>query len=108
MFNEENYSLTFTTSPLMRIPSLQSFYRTLQVLGSFARRPYPSPFAPLSSPSRVPVIKSMPTIPFLSGLFGSGSPRKDDMSYPVKKSEEEWRAVLSPGLSCAKPLIYRC
>ena len=35
---------------------------------------------------------------FLGALFGS-SAKKTDMEYPVKKSNEEWRAVLSPGKS---------
>lgn len=38
----------------------------------------------------------MPTIPFLGSLFSSGSSLKD-MSYPIQKSDDEWRAVLNPG-----------
>ena len=43
------------------------------------------------------LLRSMPSIPFLGSLFSSGSASKKDMTdYPIKKSEEEWQAVLSP------------
>ncbi|KAF2205349.1 peptide methionine sulfoxide reductase msrA/msrB [Delitschia confertaspora ATCC 74209] len=40
----------------------------------------------------------MPNIPFLGALFGSSSSGNmaDDQNYPVKKTEGEWQAVLSP------------
>lgn len=49
--------------------------------------------------------RNAPTFPFLGSLFKSstgkagGSPSKgeeDNMSYPDNRSNEEWRAVLSP------------
>lgn len=36
----------------------------------------------------------MPTIPFLSALFSSSPSEK--MEYPDKRTDDEWRAVLSP------------
>ncbi|KAB5542955.1 methionine-R-sulfoxide reductase-like protein SelR [Coniochaeta sp. 2T2.1] len=48
---------------------------------------------------RISTLKSMPAIPFLSALFGSSSSSSnstDNMSFPVSKSNDEWRAVLSP------------
>lgn len=37
----------------------------------------------------------MSGIPFLSGLFGSSSSKSSDMSYPDKRTNDEWRAVLN-------------
>jgi peptide-methionine (R)-S-oxide reductase len=39
----------------------------------------------------------MPTIPFLGSLFSSSDSSK--MSFPVEKSNDEWRAVLNKGMS---------
>src|SRR5947207_1912806 len=55
--------------------------------------------APVSiiTPAASPVRRnlwSMPTIPFLSALFSSSS--SDKMEYPDKRTDDEWRAVLSP------------
>lgn len=41
----------------------------------------------------------MPSIPILGSLFGSSSNSSEKMSFPVEKSDQEWRAVLSPGES---------
>ncbi|TLS25879.1 hypothetical protein PpBr36_07088 [Pyricularia pennisetigena] len=38
---------------------------------------------------------SMPSIPFFGSFFSSNSSSSDSMTYPVQKSEDEWRAVLS-------------
>ena len=38
----------------------------------------------------------MPSIPFLSNFFSSSTPASSSMTYPDKRSDEEWRAVLSP------------
>ncbi|KAF4820890.1 hypotheticall protein [Colletotrichum siamense] len=40
-----------------------------------------------------PLRASMPSIPFLGALFGSSS--QDKMSYPDKRTDDEWRAVLN-------------
>ena len=45
-------------------------------------------------------LKSMPSIPFISALFGTSAPQssKNTMtSYPDQRTPDEWRAVLSPG-----------
>ncbi|KAF6819323.1 methionine-R-sulfoxide reductase (SelR domain-containing protein) [Colletotrichum sojae] len=42
-----------------------------------------------------PLRASMPTIPFLGALFGSSASSQDKMSYPDKRSDDEWRAVLN-------------
>ncbi|BDD62806.1 hypothetical protein MAP00_007766 [Monascus purpureus] len=51
--------------------------------------------------SRATVLKAAPTISFLSAFFGSSTKAEkpgdaSSMSYPDKRSEDEWRAVLSP------------
>lgn len=47
-------------------------------------------------------IRAAPTIPFFGALFSSTSNSEESsgaMSYPDQRSEDQWRAVLSPGLS---------
>ncbi|KAK8189995.1 Mss4-like protein, partial [Phyllosticta capitalensis] len=82
----------------MRFPSFPTVIRTLYTLGnSTARRLFPAagPAPPPRLASATLPLRAGPSIPFLGALFGS-SARKTDMEYPVKKSNEEWRAVLSP------------
>lgn len=52
------------------------------------------------------VLKAAPTIPFIGSLFNSSAKAEssDDMSYPDQRSDDEWRAVLSPG-SLLPPLL---
>ena len=38
----------------------------------------------------------MPTIPFIGSLFTSSN--SNNMSYPVEKNDDEWRAVLNKGM----------
>ncbi|KAF2755726.1 SelR-domain-containing protein [Pseudovirgaria hyperparasitica] len=45
--------------------------------------------------TRLTPLRSMSGIPFLGSLFSSSSSRKN-MSYPLQKTDDEWRAVLSP------------
>jgi hypothetical protein len=40
---------------------------------------------------------------FLSSLFSTSPSSSNTMSFPVKKTEDEWRAVLSPGKLCPLP-----
>lgn len=89
---------TFTTAvrsvPARRLRAAVSF-------PSFGRIPLPL--------SGATVLKAAPAIPLLSSFFGSRTAHaesneedkdkgKDNMSYPGKRSEEEWRAVLTPGM----------
>ncbi|KAI9890465.1 MAG: hypothetical protein M1814_003949 [Vezdaea aestivalis] len=72
----------------MRIPSFPSILRIL--LGTRIHRPI-SPQAYLRSPA----LKSMPTIPFFfSSLFSTSASK--NMSYPVEKSDQEWKVQLNP------------
>lgn len=41
-------------------------------------------------------------IPFISSLFGTSSSASDKMSYPDKRSDDEWRAVLNKGTSSSR------
>lgn len=46
-------------------------------------------------------LRAAPTIPFFGALFSSKSNSEEPsgaMSYPDQRSEDQWRAVLSPGL----------
>ncbi|KAH8816122.1 methionine-R-sulfoxide reductase-like protein SelR [Xylogone sp. PMI_703] len=73
----------------MRLPSFSTIARRFNIITNF-NNPARYRVNPLI---RGAVLRSMPTIPFLSSFFSSNSP--SNMSYPVQKSEDEWRAVLS-------------
>ncbi|KAJ4210571.1 hypothetical protein NW767_000845 [Fusarium falciforme] len=69
-----------------------SFLSTLiYSFSNIARRPSRVPHIP----SRPVPLRSMSGIPFLSALFGSSSSKSSDMSYPDKRTNDEWRAVLN-------------
>lgn len=84
----------------MRMPPFSSLLRTLFTLSSLGRVRVASAAQAQQAPNllRQQQLKSMPTIPFLSSLFGSSSSSSNDMSYPDKRSDDEWRAVLTPGM----------
>ncbi|EEH38395.2 peptide methionine sulfoxide reductase msrB [Paracoccidioides lutzii Pb01] len=51
---------------------------------------------PLLTGPRTVLLSSMPAIPFLSALLRSSSSNTtDEMEFPDKRTDEEWRAVLS-------------
>ncbi|KAL8697976.1 MAG: hypothetical protein Q9201_006819 [Fulgogasparrea decipioides] len=81
----------------MRLPSFPSIVRTFYTISNTTTSRLVSP-GPASQKALAPftrgiVLKSMPTIPFLGSLFSSSA--KDMTDYPVKKSDDEWRAVLN-------------
>jgi len=81
----------------MRFPSFKAFVGTFYTLSSYtARATAQTQFKALQPISRGTILKSMPTIPFLGSLFSSSS-STPKMSYPLQKSDDEWRAVLSKG-----------
>lgn len=85
----------------MRLQNLTTALRTFSI--PLRRRPALLRFAgkqPLPV-SRSTVLKAAPTIPFFGSFFSSSAKAEssDNMSYPDKRGEDEWRAVLSPGLS---------
>ncbi len=98
--NFEVYNLT-SVLLLMRFPSFPNLVRTLYTLSNATARlqsplrgnTYISPF------SRTAVLRSMPSLPFLSSFFGTSAPASETMSYPDGRSNDEWRAVLNKGAS---------
>ncbi|KAH8684769.1 methionine-R-sulfoxide reductase-like protein SelR [Tricladium varicosporioides] len=78
----------------MRIPSFSTIIRTFYALSNRSIRA--SNQTPFKSPQPLPrgtILKSMPTIPFLGSFFSTSSSSK--MSYPLQKSDDEWKAVLN-------------
>lgn len=74
-------------------PLLSTFFYSLNNLARRQAPPRISSFAAL----RPLNLRSMSGIPFLGALFGSSSSSKSNMSYPDKRSDDEWRAVLNKG-----------
>jgi len=54
---------------------------------------FPRAIIPSAASSARKKVGSMPTIPFLSALFSSS--HSNTMEYPDKRTDNEWRAVLS-------------
>jgi peptide-methionine (R)-S-oxide reductase len=83
----------------MRFPRLLN--SLLYTVSSFARRPSTAHASRLAGPAlptrTLPLRAGMP-IPFISSLFGTSSSASDKMSYPDKRSDDEWRAVLNKGV----------
>lgn len=79
----------------MRIPSFPTILRTFYTFTNATYRP-PTQYKALLPFTRGTVLKSMPTIPFLGSLFSSSTSK--NMTYPVGKSNDEWRAVLNKGM----------
>ncbi|KAL8305841.1 hypothetical protein RB597_003475 [Gaeumannomyces tritici] len=80
----------------MHFSRLSSWFNVLQAASHLARaRAYQHPPRFTSSIQPPPLRASMPSIPFL-GSFFSSTPSSSNMAFPDKRSDEEWRAVLSP------------
>ncbi|KAL8966940.1 MAG: hypothetical protein Q9197_005705 [Variospora fuerteventurae] len=77
----------------MRLPSFPTLIRTFFTISNATTSRLPASQKALAPFTRGTVLKSMPTIPFLGSLFTSSA--KDMTEYPVKKSDNEWRAVLN-------------
>lgn len=75
-----------------------SVLRTLYTLSNLTRSRASQPTPLLNSaPHRVTSLRSMP-IPLIGGLFSSKAGDSTKMSYPVQKTDDEWRAVLNKGI----------
>jgi len=83
----------------MKFPTFPTLVRTFYTFSNYTAR-LPAQYKALQPVSRGTVLKSMPVIPFLSSFFSTSAPSRD-MSYPVQKSDDEWRAVLSKGIFAA-------
>jgi hypothetical protein len=99
LFLKSSHVIPVPPSPInpMRIPKLSTPIRTLYTFSNISTRLSHSHYKALQPFTRGTILKSMPTIPFLSSFFSSSSSPK--MSYPVQKTDNEWRAVLSKGAS---------
>jgi peptide-methionine (R)-S-oxide reductase len=80
----------------MRLPKFPHIIRSFYTVSNFSTRAT-TQYKALQPFTRGTIIKSMPTIPFLSSFFSTSNPTK--MSYPVQKSDDEWQAVLSKGIA---------
>ena len=81
----------------MRLPSFSTVVRTFYTISNSTARILPASQRALAPLTRGTVIKSMPTIPFLSSFFSTSS-SSNNMSFPLQKSDNEWQAVLNPGM----------
>jgi peptide-methionine (R)-S-oxide reductase len=87
---------------------LPNILRTICTFTATAlRAPLPLQYKAVARFPKPRVIESMPVIPLLGSLFSSSSGSKD-MSYPVQKSDDEWRAVLSKGRCSGGGLQRHC
>ncbi|KAH6679665.1 methionine-R-sulfoxide reductase-like protein SelR [Halenospora varia] len=78
----------------MRIPTFTTIIRSFYTLSNYSiRASNQAPFKALQPLTRGTILKSMPTIPFLGSFFSTSSSSK--MSYPLQKSDDEWKAVLN-------------
>ncbi|KAJ5081666.1 hypothetical protein NUU61_009930 [Penicillium alfredii] len=88
-------------------------YQTLRSFTSLKHQPFPFRHIASSYPVRAhssftsrtlrfpgsKALRAAPTIPFLGAFFTSNSKAEepsDSMSYPDQRSDDQWRAVLSP------------
>lgn len=76
----------------MRLPPFSTFIRTLYTFSGFTRVRASAHQSLHRNPA---TLRSMPTIPFFGSLFSSSSSSK--MSYPDKRTDAEWQAVLNKG-----------
>ncbi|PBP20949.1 Methionine-R-sulfoxide reductase SelR [Diplocarpon rosae] len=77
----------------MRFPNFPTLLRTFYTFGNYTSARVSTQYRALQPITRGIVIKSMPTIPFLSNLFSTSN--STNMAYPVQKTDEEWQAILS-------------
>jgi len=84
----------------MRIPNFPTIIRTFYTISNHSIRTS-TQYKALQPFTRGTILRSMPTIPFLSSFFSTSNPTK--MSYPVQKSDDEWQAVLSKGTPLFPP-----
>lgn len=94
----------------MRLPSVPTLIRTFYTISNattsrlfnpqgFQQTLASSPFTRGGTIG----LKFMPTVPFLSSLFSSSAQSKQMADYPVKKTDDEWRAVLNKGNHTPSP-----
>ncbi|KAF3761787.1 SelR-domain-containing protein [Cryphonectria parasitica EP155] len=73
-----------------------SVLQTLYTLSSLNRARASQQIPLLQSlPQRATALRSMPSIPILGSLFGTKATDSSTMSFPDKRTDDEWRAVLN-------------
>lgn len=94
----------------MRVPSFPTLLRTFYTVNNTTRLlPAFNTSNALLQPfyqKAIAATSYTPSMSFFSSLFSSSAP-KQEMSFPVNKSKDEWQAILSPGkhdASCAESL----
>lgn len=81
----------------MRIPNFPAIVRTFYTFTNYTTRINPIQYRAVHPFTRGTVLRSsIPGIPFIGSFFSSQS-SSQNMSYPLKKSDDEWQAVLSKG-----------
>ena len=85
-----------TIDTLMRFPTFPTIIRTFYAISNVTKQAFPvSPRIPYTL-ARGTTLRSLPTIPFLGSFFSTSNSSRD-MSYPLKKSDDEWRVLLNKG-----------
>ena len=89
----------------MRFPTIPTLIRTLHTFANTTIRATNPAFNVsrlYNPPHRATTFQSMP-LPFIGALFGTSSNMADNTKFPVQKTEGEWQAQLSPGMSGTFP-----
>ena len=82
----------------MRFPSFPTIIRAFHTISNLTSRYTTRPTALLLASNQSTTLKaSMPSVPFLGSLFSSSSSKKME-DFPVQKNDDEWQAVLNPGM----------
>lgn len=80
----------------MRFRSIPAIIYTLHTFSNTTSRRFPHIRSSTLHPApRITVLRSMPTIPFISSFFSSSSDKMTSQNFPVQKTKGEWQAVLS-------------
>lgn len=90
LFSPPYHPLRTIATGIQQRPALLSIDRTRRFHAG-ARRPQ------LSPPTKK-ILMSASFFSFLGSLFSSSASAEDNMTYPDQRTDEEWRAVLSPGM----------
>lgn len=82
----------------MRYPSIPAIICTLHTFSNTPSRRFPHIRSSTLHPApRITILRSMPTIPFISSFFSSSSDKMSGQNFPIQKTKGEWQAVLSKG-----------
>lgn len=89
----------------MRLYSYLPFFRTFFNINNITSNSLHN-YNKVLQPSALGIVRnSMPILPFLSSLLTT-SCSSSNMSYPIQKSDEEWRAILSNGIDYKSKTMF--